>query len=402
MNRRWIFTSVIFSILSLSSCGEGEKGLPEKAPTVSGVETEAVTLTSMAETYEAVGTVRSKTTTVLSSRIMSHLSALRVREGDRVKAGQLLIELDDREGTTRLRKAEAGLREAEQALQEVERNTQAMESARKAAEAENELAQSTFKRYQALLERGSVSRQEFEEIQAKRRAKGAEVDRLQENIQSLFARKKQVLARIDQAQAEVADAKLFLNYSRIHSPITGKVVTKHVEIGDLALPGNPLLTLEDPDHYRLEAAVEESKVAFVRIGEVVEVFIDSLGPEPWAGRVAEIAPLADPATRSATVKIDLVGNRKESRLRSGLYGRARFPLGKGNILTIPQKAILRHGQLTEVFLVEKNIARLRLIKTGKIFGTRVEVLAGLREGDRIVVKGVEKVRDGYEVKKERD
>jgi len=393
----------MFLILGFSSCGETEKGLSEKAPAVSGVETEAVTLTAMEEIYEAIGTVRSKTTTVLSSKIMSHLVAIHVREGDWVKAGQLLIELDDREGATRLRKAEAGLREAEQALQEVERNIRAMESARRAAEAENELAQSTFNRYQALLERGSVSRQEFEEIQAKRRAKGAEVDRMRENIQSLFARKRQVLARIDRAQAEVADARLFLNDSRIHSPISGKVVTKHVEIGDLSLPGNPLLTLEDPGHYRLEAAVEESKVSFVRIGEAVEVFLDSLGPEPWPGRVAEITPLADPATRSTTVKIDLVGKGKASpRLRSGLYGKARFPLGKGNILAIPQKAILQRGQLTEVFVVEKNIARLRLIKTGKAFGTRVEVLSGLREGERIAVEGVEKVRDGYEVKKEKD
>jgi hypothetical protein len=85
-------------------------------------------------------------------------------------------------------------------------------------------------------------------------------------------------------------------------------------------------------------------------------------------------------------------------LRSGLFGKARFPIGQRKAITIPQKAILQHGQLQEVYVVDpSDIARLRLIKAGKVYGDRAEVLAGIHEGERVIVEGMEKVREGMRV-----
>ncbi|HEX7371662.1 MAG TPA: efflux RND transporter periplasmic adaptor subunit, partial [Thermodesulfobacteriota bacterium] len=122
----------------------------------------------------------------------------------------------------------------------------------------------------------------------------------------------------------------------------------------------------------------------------------------WTGRVGEMQPTADPSSRSSLVKIDLPeGLMKKGPgkiLRSGLYGKARFAVGKKEIITIPHKAIFQRGQLVQVFVVDSSqMARLRLIKTGKIYGERIEVLSGLGEGEKIILEGVERVNEGNRV-----
>ena len=294
------------------------------------------------------------------------------------------------------------MREAEEMLQETERTVRAFESARVAAEADQALAASTFNRYQPLLERKSVSQQEFDEVQARYRAKTAEVERAKDMVQSVQAKREQALARIDQAKAEVVQAQVLEGYGRFYSPLRGVVASKQAEVGALAAPGSPLLTIEDDTHYRLEANVEETLIGKIRLGEAVGVNIGVLGEQWLEGRVGEVQPAADPGSRSSIVKINLpenLGKKGAIRvLRSGLFGKARFHIGERPVIAIPQKAVLQQGQLLEVFAVDRdNRAHLRLIKTGMGYGDRVEVISGINEGDRIIVEGVVKVKDGNRV-----
>ena len=339
---------------------------------------------------------------MLSSRITGQILVVHVREGDRVQAGQLLMEIDNREAAAQLQKAQAGLHEAQEMLEEVERNIQAAESAKIAAEANKTLATSTFNRYKTLLERRSVSPQEFEEVQAQYRARIAEADRAEETHRALIAKKEQVLAKMEQANAEVNQSQLSVGYAQIVSPIDGLVTAKPAEVGALATPGLPLVTVEDDTHYHLEAVVEESQIGKIRAGDTVRVRIDALGPMEWLGRVVELGPAADPSSRSSIVKVDLPqkGDRARGRqiFRSGLSGKALFSIGQRQVVTVPEKAVMRRGQLQGVYVLDsENIARLRLIQTGKQYGQRVEILAGLREGERIVVEGVEAVSEGSRV-----
>jgi RND family efflux transporter MFP subunit len=402
MNKNVPLFFVLMLAVGVSSCGKEEEKAAEKVSVVTGVKVETAKISTEEDLYEAVATVRSKTTSVLSSRIMGTIVAIHVKEGDRVQPGQLLLEIDNRDAAAQLKKARAGLREAEERLRETERMIQASEAAKTAAEADQSLAASTFNRYRALWERKSVSQQEFEEAQARFRGKTAELERTQEMLQSMQARKEQGLARIDQAKAEISQAQIFVGYGRIQSPLQGIVTQKQAELGVLAVPGTPLLTLEDSARYRLEAAVEESALRKIRLGDSVRVSIDALGNQEWTGRVGEIQPTADPASRSSLVKIDLpealIARAPGRVLRSGLYGKARFAMGKKRVLTVPHQAVFQRGQLVQVFVVDPSqIARMRLIKTGKVYGERIEVLAGLQEGERIVVGGGERVRDGIKV-----
>jgi RND family efflux transporter MFP subunit len=401
MKKKWFFAVMILGILILA-CGKKEEAVIEKPIPVQGLKIETIHSSPVGEEYEAVGTVRSKLTSVLSSKTVGNIQTVHVHEGDRVHTGQLLIEIDNRDTRAQLQKAQAGLREVQDAEQEIEQNIQAAESAREAAEAGRALAQATYNRYKALLDEKSVSRQEFDEVQAKLKIAEAEVSRAGRMYQGLLARKSQVVAKSEEVKADVAGAQVYVGYGRILSPINGIVTAKQAEVGLLAAPGVPLLTLEDHSYYRLEVSVEDSVLSRIRLGAPVSVYIDALGPQEFPCKVSEIVPASDPGSRSSTVKIDLANLKDRvnapSVLRSGLYGKARFRIGEKQVLLVPQKAVLRSGQLVSVFTVDSSdTLRLRLIKPGKERGDQLEVLSGLNEGDRVVVEGVERAKEGAQV-----
>jgi multidrug efflux system membrane fusion protein len=402
MRKKWVVISIVSIAIMTTSCGKKEEPVIEKPAVLQGVKIETIKLSPVQEDYEAVGTVRSKTTSILSSKTVGNILAVHVREGDRARIGQVLIEIDDRDTRAQLQKAQAGLREVQDSQEEIEQNIRAAESSKEAAEAGRSLAAATHKRYSTLLEQKSVSQQEFDEVQAKLKVAEAEVDRAERMLQALRAKKSQLLAKMEQVKADIASAQVYVDYGRISSPINGIVTSKQAEIGLLAAPGVPLLTLEDNSSYRLEVSVEDSMLKKIRLDTPVRISIDALGPQEFSSRVTEVVPASDPGSRSFMVKIDLLvgkgGSINQPVLRSGLFGKAHFPVGQKQILKVPQKAILQSGQLVGVFTADSsNTLRLRLIKTGKQYDDHIEVLSGLNDGDRIVVEGMERVKEGDRV-----
>ena len=379
------------------SCGSKED-FSKTAPVPQKVKIEKVQASPVEDTYEAMGTVRSKTISVLSSKVLGRIVSIPVREGDRVKADQLLVEIDDREMKAQLQKSRAGLKEAQYTLDEIERTIRAGEAEKKAAEARLALASSTLDRFKNLFERRSVSSQEFDEVQTKKTAANADADQASERLQALLAKKNQIIARIDQAKADTANAEAFLSHTRILSPIDGIVTTKPADLGQMAAPGTHLLSVEDESRYRLEALVEESRIGRVHLGDTVSVSIDALGQKPMPGQVSEIVPALDPASRSTIIKIDLRAPDSSALFRSGLFGKVRFNTGTKQVLTVPVQSVLERGQLAFVYVVDPaKIAHMRLIQTGKRYGDRVEILSGLSEGDQVVLEPLSAVNDGAAV-----
>jgi RND family efflux transporter MFP subunit len=236
------------------------------------------------------------------------------------------------------------------------------------AETELGLAQSTLKRYQQLYDRKSISPQEFDEIKTRSQA----------------AESRRDLARASEAQAAAAltQVRTSLANTQIRAPFAGVVTEKKADAGTFASPGMPLFTLEDTRSYRLEAMVDESDMRLVRVGGAVPVVLDSLQSAEFRGKVAQIVPAADPASRSFLVKIELPA---DARLRSGLFGRALFPRGARAALLIPRTTIVERGQLRGVFVIDANqVAQLRYVTLGKPFGEQVEVLSGLQQGERLI------------------
>jgi RND family efflux transporter MFP subunit len=281
---------------------------------------------------------------------------IRVHEGDRVRRGQVLAVVDDAQPRAALDQAAAAENAAEQELA--------------ASDSDLALAQSTLQRYQNLYDKKSVSPQEFDEVKARYQAAVAHRDRTR--------------AGQAQAKAALAQAHTSFSYTRIVAPFDGVITEKKADPGTLASPGIPIFVIEGMGHYRLEATVNENDLRFVRMGQQVPVVVDALQNPELKGKVTQIVPAADPGSRSFLVKIELPS---DAQLRSGLFGRAQFSRGQRSSFVIPRTAVVERGQLQGVYVLDQNkVAGLRYVTLGKTSGPQVEVLAGLQEGERLVVQ----------------
>ena len=304
---------------------------------------------------EAVGTVRAAQTSQVSSQIMGNIVEIRAREGDRVQSGQVLAVIDEAQRRSAVEQATAVLTAAEKEVS--------------TADSDFSLAEATLKRYQQLYEKKSVSPQEFDEIKAR--------------YQSTQARRDMARAGQAQTAAALTQARTSLGYTQIRAPFVGLVTQKKADVGTLTSPGTPLFTVEDTRSYRLEATVDESDIRILRIRQTVPVSIDALGDADLSGKLVQIVPAADSASRSFLVKVELPS---DPRLRSGLFGRVRFPRGERTSLFIPRAALVDRGQLQGVYVIDANqIAGLRYITLGQAAGDQVEVLSGLLTGEKLVV-----------------
>ncbi|MBI5419079.1 MAG: efflux RND transporter periplasmic adaptor subunit, partial [Deltaproteobacteria bacterium] len=277
--------------------------------------------------------------------------------------------------------AEGMVAEAEAAREEAER-------AIAQAEAGKALAEKTYARYRKLYEEKVVSQQEFDEVEAKTTVAVKDYERAIE-------KRAQVQARVAQARGQRNAANAMLSYTRLTAPFGGVVTEKKTEVGSMAVPGVPLLVLEDTRRYRLEASVPEAHLSSLSVGSRVQVGLDSAPGDFRPAVISEIAPMVDPASRTFVAKADLSGPRA---LRTGMYGRLRFPIGKGTVLAVPEKAISRAGGYDGLFVVAPdNVARLVMVKTGGRYGDGIEILSGIEPGARVAVSPLDKLADGARV-----
>jgi multidrug efflux system membrane fusion protein len=387
---------LVLACLTLAACGR-EPAQPSKAPEaplVRDVTVGVATSAAVDEAAEVMGTVKSRMTTTLSSKIVGRILALHAREGSNVESGQILVELEEQDIAAQVRRAEAGLREAESAVPEVDQAIAAAVAARAAAEAQRDLAATTLARYQRLLDRKSVAPQEYDQVAARHKAAVADVERVAAEGEALRAKRQQILARIETARAEMASVQVMQGYAKITAPFSGLITAKHAEVGSLAAPGTPLLTLEDSRRYWLEAAVPESQVSGIRRGQSLSVKIDAAGISVTA-TVSEILPATDPTTRTTLVRLDLPAS---GGLRSGLFGRAWVPVGRRQAILVAREAIIERGQLQGVYVVgQDSVARFRLVRTGEARQGAIEILSGLTGGEQVVLAGAERVTDGARI-----
>ncbi len=346
-------TCLLALVVSFGGCSNDRKDANAPPEVVRNVSVSSAQRTTIPDYLEAVGTVRAAQSSQIASQMMGNIVEMRVYEGDRVVRGQILAVIDDAQ-------PRAGLDRATAAQAAAQQNATA-------ADTDFHLAQATFKRYQDLHEKKSVSPQEFDEVKA--RYEGAQ------------ARRDMGRAGQAQAQAALAQARTALEYSRVRAPFDGVVTEKKADAGTLASPGMPLFTVDDPRRYRLEATVDEGEIGLMKIAQTISVRIDAVGAD-LAGKVAQVVPAADPATRSFLVKINLPADQ---RLRSGLFGRARIPRGEKTSILVPRSAVLERGQLQAVYALDSSqIAMLRYVTLGNIMGDRVEVLSGLDGSEKVV------------------
>ncbi len=373
--------------LALFSCSEKiEPGntAPQKNPAIA-VPVAAVAQAVQPVMYDAVGTVRARVSATVSSKLMGTIQAFTVKEGDLVKSGDFLVQLDERQVSAQLNQAQAALAEARKA------ETGAV-SAQTAVEAGAQRALLSYRRNRTMLEGGAITQETFESVEAQHKQAQAALAQARAMVEA-------AQFRINQAQAAVDAATVARKDARILAPFDGKVTAKLADAGALAAPGTPLLTLEREGGYRVDLVVPEAYIQSIRTGQAVNVRIPSVGESPIAGTVDVIVPSADQGSRTFVVQVSVSGTES---LRSGMFARVPLTIGEQKTLRIPESAVVRRGQLTGVFIVdEKNTARFRLIRIGRAYGNQVEVISGIKDGTRLVTTSPPELTNGSAVEPEK-
>jgi RND family efflux transporter MFP subunit len=339
---------VCLLVLLAAGCrGRDEKASVQREQ-VTGVTVGTVVLQEVDDAFEGAGTVKTDRTSTIASRVMGTVTSLKVREGDFVREGDLLLAIDNRDAAERSRAA-----------------SMAME----AAKVNRDLANATWSRYKNLFDQKALTSQEMDQVETQRKLADAE-----------YAR----------AKAMAGEAAAGLGFTRITAPFSGRVTKKMIDAGSMASPGMPLLTLEGEGGRYVETAADESLAEKLKTGLPAEVIVDSL-QKTVKGTVRETVPAVDPASRTFLVKVAI----DEPALKSGLFTRVRIPMSRRSALLVPRDAIVSKGQLTGVYAVDpQGVVTYRLVRTGRLNDAGLEILSGLSPNERIITSGVEKAIDG--------
>jgi membrane fusion protein, multidrug efflux system len=302
------------------------------------------------------GSVVSADQVQVASRLTGYVRKLYVHEGQTVKKGQLLLSVDPTDVKGGIEQARAAVSKAEAALADAKAN---------------------YERYQALYEQHAVPQQRFQQIEmAYKVAQGNYVA----------------------AQSVLRTARSQLSYSDVRAPFAGTVVGKFIDTGQLATPGQPLLTLQSSGHLQVQVQIDSRAFDHLRFGQKVGVTFDGsdFKRHTVQGVVERLVNAADPMTHSHTVKIGLADN---SGAASGDYARVQVPLGDQPGIVVPASAMQRRAGIQGVFVVDKDgSAEFRMVQAGESMDGGVVVLAGLVPGDRVVVSTQGELYNGVKIK----
>ena len=371
---------LVFSLLSCTEKIEPGTTPPERITPIEVAVLE-VRKTVQPVVYEAVGSVKARLSATVSSKLMGVIQRFQVKEGDRVKGGDLLVLLDDRQVAAQLNQAQAALAAARKA-------EAGAVSARAAAEAKAQQARSSYVRNRKMLAGGAITQENYESVEAQYKQAQADLARAEAMVEAAQSRVKEAQAAVDAARVARKDA-------RVLAPFDGTVTAKMADAGSLAAPGTPLLTLEREDGYRVDLVVPEAYIQAVRTGQPVTVRIPAVYEAEIDGTVDVIIPTAEQGSRTFVVQ---VGIPTVDQLRSGMFARVPLTIGEQQMVRIPDSAVVREGQLTGVYIVDdENIARFRLVRIGRRFGDQVEVISGIRDGARMVAAPPVQLTNGSSV-----
>jgi RND family efflux transporter MFP subunit len=382
MNRSILLFFVIATPALAVACSDAERSMEREATAPLTVSTATASMATLAERLEAGGVVIAADAATVSSRIVAPILAVNVRPGDRVRRDDVLIRLDARDMSAQARQATASQSAAEQALVQAR-------AARAAAEADQKLAAAWHTRIMALSERNSATAQERDEADARLASASARLNGADAAIQVAES-------NIGAARAAAGAAATTESFATIRAPFDGVVTERLVDTGNLATPGVPLLRVESSGERRVEVTVDEARAAFVKVGDEVEVIIESaaLPATTVIGRVSEVARAIAADRRAFSVKVILPAGEA---IRTGTFARVRFKGTARKVVIVPANAVRRDGQVSSVFVVDGSTARLRLVQLRDESATAIEVLAGLDAGEVVVTSPPPGLADGHPV-----
>jgi RND family efflux transporter MFP subunit len=346
--------------------GGGRRGGGPSGPLT--VDMAATARHEVIEYITVVGNLVGEATVDVVPRIAGRIDSISVQLGDRIARGQPVVKIEDREIQEQINQSEASLRVNLATVNQRENDLKVRET--------------TLGRMRASFEKGLISQAALEDAEAQYNAAVSQV-----NVAK---------AQVSQTQARIDEQRIALSNTTVVSPVDGFVSRRALDAGAFAGANTPILSVVDISTVRMVANLVEKDVKRVRPGVPASVEVDAFPGERFTGQVSRVAPVFDPATRTAQMEIEVPN--PGYRLKPGMYARVQLTVDRrADALTVPRNAVVDLEGRRGVFLVEEQMARFRPIRTGLEDGERVEVLEGLEDGQRVITVGALALRDGDRV-----
>lgn len=343
--------------IGLAGCGgdEGEQQSAAGADTTIQGDWITVDASTVDDTALFPGTVIASDRSPIASRMMGYVREINVREGETVKKDEVLLTIDQSDVTSQIRQAEAALAKARSGLAN---------------------ARSNYERFKRLYEQNAVPKQQFEQMRTAYEVAQGDFNAAQ--------------AAVEQAQSQVS-------YAQIRAPFPGTIVQRMVDPGQLATPGQPLLMLMGSGDREIQVEVDDQAFAKLDEGDHIEVGYRRTDgtAASFEAEVLRLVGAADPITRTHTVKLSVPA---DVPLSPGNYVTVNVVLDQKPAVTVPKSALHDRAGMQGVFVLDdEDRARFRLVRTGQQRGDEVVVLAGLRDGDRVIVRAADHLSNGVKV-----
>ena len=333
------------------------------------VELASVTRADMSQQIMVVGNLIGLATVETTPKVNGRLASVSVRLGDRVSRGQRLAKIEDSELLEQIKQAEASFAVAAATIRQ--------------READLGLARTSLERSRNLYDRQLLPKQTFYDAEARYQAAQAQVDL--------------AVAQHQQSQARIDELKIDLSNTVITSPVNGFIGKRTLDQGAWVTPNSVFLSVVDISSVRIVANVVEKDLRRIPVGLPARVEVDAFPGEKFTGRVANIAPVLDPATRTAQVEVEIPNS--DFRLKPGMYARVNFTIERRDkTLVVPVNAIVDYQGKKGVFQPHKDergdVVTFKPVEVGLADPVNAEVASGLSEGERIIGTGAAALRDG--------
>ncbi|WP_227762430.1 efflux RND transporter periplasmic adaptor subunit [Zhaonella formicivorans] len=364
-----LLVALIFAALAASGCGQ-EKKTGAQEPALVPVEVAKVVQGSVEIADNVTGKITPSLEVNVVPKIGGKVAKVNVKVGDRVKAGQVLAELDTSEIAAQVKQAEAALVSAKGAIA--------------IAEAQYKSAKDNLDRMEYLYEQGGISKQQLDGARTQYDVAQAQLNNAKNGS-------------VQQAEAALELARTQLENAVITAPAAGIVAAVNVEPGELAAPSMPVVSIVDVNTVLAEFNLSEGQVGLVKKGAQMPVLVKTAGDKPVTGRVTEISPVADPRTKSFAVKLSIAN--KEQLLKPGMTAEIKLTLDEAQkALVIPVQSIMEQEEGRIVYVVNGDTAEARKITVILENETQAAVKGELAAGEEVVTVGKEQLQDKAKVK----
>lgn len=350
LKRTVMLSAIVLASAGLAACSKSPPQTPAVHHRVSAPVMQ-IGGKNMAAYSQVPGTVTAAQQVQISSRLSGYIRHLDLREGQAVKAGQLLFEVDPTDVQAQVQQAQAGLAEAQSSLTD---------------------ARSNYERFKVLYAQQAIPEKQWDQVK------------------SAYA---MAQARAAAARAGIASAEAQMRYARVTAPFSGTIINKQAQNGDMASPGQPVLTLANTRQLEVRFAAGSALYRSLKIGQTLSVLADG---QRIPATVLDMVNTADAMTHAHSVKLSLPA---DSHLQAGDYVTVAAPLAARQIIAVPANALLDRAGIPGVFVVDAHgIAHYRMVRPGPQTADGVEILAGLSAGETVVTGNLAAVNNGDQIK----